>query len=143
MGSIGSLCLFAAFLLLSFITFGNRVIITLAEIIGILTLIYTGTAIYYIRNKKKWLLIATAAFLIPWLIYSIGYEIGITMSTNLYGIWFVLFYAVMIASFIFMKKSYPRIQGLYKLFPVFFIYFNSMLLLYMAALNVWWLLPRW
>ncbi|WP_173917067.1 hypothetical protein [Halobacillus sp. Marseille-Q1614] len=141
LGNIGGISLFGTFLLLSFLTFGNRVIILMTETIGFLTLTLAGITLYYIRNHKKWLMISIIAFLTPWLIFSIGYEIGITESTNSYWIWFVLFYLGTIAAFVLMKKSYLKIEGLYKLFPVFFIFFNSMLFIYMAVLNFWWFLP--
>ncbi|UOR13277.1 hypothetical protein [Halobacillus amylolyticus] len=116
-------------------------LVVISEIIGILTFIFAILTLFYIKDRQRWFAISILSFMGVWIAYGIGYEIGIDAQTNNSWIWFYLYYVVFIASVVLLRFSYTKIKGLFKLAPVFFIFFNAMLTLYMITIHTWYLLP--
>ncbi|MFC7062701.1 hypothetical protein [Halobacillus seohaensis] len=139
--NLGGILTFGLFLLISLITRGQNALVVMTEIIGFITLIFAIITFIYIKNDNRWLCISIIAYTIPWIVFGVGYEIGIEESMNNFNLWFAIFYGFIIASFVFMQRSYHNLTNIFKLVPAFFLFFHSILLLYMVVLHIWWLLP--
>ncbi|MFQ3543698.1 hypothetical protein Q7A53_06405 [Halobacillus rhizosphaerae] len=143
--NLGGVITFGLFLLLSLLIQNaastQHVMILLSEIIGGLTFAAAIISIVYMKTRKRWFPVSVLSFLSIWFVYMIGYEIGIDSSSSHSWIWFLIFYITAGVSIYFLKKSYQIMEGNFKLFPAFFMFFNSMLIVYMIFLTIWWNLP--
>ncbi|MFC7320120.1 hypothetical protein [Halobacillus campisalis] len=139
--NLGGVFAFGLFFVLSLITRGHTAFVVLTEIIGLATLGFAIAAIVYKKKDLRWLAISIISYMTPWLVFAIGHEAGVNASSTLKGLWFFPFYITIVAGMFFIKRSYHYLEGLFKLLPAFFLFFHSILLLYMIALHIWWVLP--
>ncbi|UOQ92679.1 hypothetical protein MUO14_20010 [Halobacillus shinanisalinarum] len=143
--NLGGVSAFGLFILISLCTAINGpaqgAIVVISEIIGILIFIFAVLTLFYIKDRQRWFAISILSFVGVWIAFGIGYEMSIDAQTNNSWIWFYLYYVAFIASIVLLKFSYAKIRGLFKLTPIFFIFFNAMLTLYMVTIHIWYLLP--
>ncbi|KHE73217.1 hypothetical protein [Halobacillus sp. BBL2006] len=143
--NLGGVIAFSLFVLLSFGTAeagsAHGVMILISEIVGGLTLVSSILSLLYIKSEQRFISISIVAFLIAWLIYAIGYEIGIDGETKHSWIWFFSLYIILLAGFIVIRICYKRILGLYKLLPPFLLFLNGMLFVFIIFIHIWWHLP--
>ncbi|GGF16497.1 hypothetical protein GCM10010954_13900 [Halobacillus andaensis] len=139
--NVGNIIAFLMFVLLSLSTEGQRAIVVLTETIGVLALVFAIITLIYGKAEFKWFAVCGIACLAPWVVFAIGYETGITATTNYYHLGFMLFYIVMIASIVFLKISFQKLHDEFKLIPVFLLFFHAILLIYIMVIHIWWLLP--
>ncbi|MBA2174629.1 hypothetical protein H0266_06860 [Halobacillus locisalis] len=141
----GLIVVFSAFLFLSFVTVQavntQGVMVLISEILGGLSVVSAIISLYYIKSEQKYVPVSMLGFLVPWVIFVIGYEIGINANTTLSWIWFVSLYILIIACFIILRISYNRIIGTFKLIPAFMLFINAIFFVYLVALHIWWSLP--
>ncbi|WP_431800344.1 hypothetical protein [Halobacillus andaensis] len=139
--NFGSTAAFVLFVLLTLSTGGLPALVVMTEIIGFLALLVAITTIIYHRNEAMWMAVSVTAYMVPWLVFAIGYELNIGEDSNYYHLWFVLFYMALTGAIVFLKKSFLELEDQFKLFPVFLLFFHAMLLIFMIVLHIWWLLP--
>ncbi len=143
--NLGGVSAFGLFILISLCTAINGpaqgALVIISEIIALLSFIFAGVTLYYIKDRQRWFAVSVLSFIGVWIAFGIGYEVGVDQDTNNGWIWFYLYYVVFIASLVLLRYSYAKIKGLFKLAPVFFIFFNAMLTLYMVTIHIWFMLP--
>ncbi|ARI78169.1 hypothetical protein [Halobacillus mangrovi] len=143
--NLGGVIAFSLFMLLSFATAeaetAHRVIIVISEVLGGLTLISAIISLSYIKSEQRFVPISIIAFLIAWLIYAIGYEVGIDETTKYSWIWFISLYIILFAGFYIIRNCYKKVLGYYKLLPPFLLFLNGMLFVFLLFIHIWWQLP--
>lgn len=143
--NLGGVIAFGLFVLISLVTAGtdstHGVMVLISELIGGVTLIGAIISLFYIKSDQRFVPVSIISFLSAWLVFAIGYEIGIDSTTNQKWIWFFGSYIVLVAGFILMRLSYAKIQGAYKLLPAFLLFFNSILSVFILFFHIWWNLP--
>lgn len=143
--NIGGIILFGLFVLLSFVTTDtestHNVMVLISEILGGLVLISAIVSLLYINSLQQFVPVSIIAFLSAWLVFALGYELGIRPTTELKWLWFVGLYITFIAGFILMRMSYSRIEGPYKLIPAFLLFFNSTFFVFIFFIHILWSLP--
>lgn len=136
---------FGLFLFLSFVTAEadatQNVMILISEIVGSISLIGAIVSLFYIKNDQRYLPIAILCFLAPWVLYAIGFELGFDETTKYSWIWFICLYLLLIAGFIFLRICYKKIEGYFKLIPVFLIFINAIFFVYLIFIHIWWSIP--
>ncbi|SFJ61567.1 hypothetical protein SAMN04487936_10374 [Halobacillus dabanensis] len=144
-GNMGMVITFGLFLFLSFVTAEadatQDVMILISEIVGSITLISAIVSLFYIKSTQRYLPIANLCFLVPWILYAIGFELGFDETTNYSWIWFIGLYLLLITGFIFLRISYRRIEGYFKLLPVFLLFINGIFFVYLIFIHIWWSIP--
>ncbi|RWZ55278.1 hypothetical protein EQV77_11580 [Halobacillus fulvus] len=143
--NMGGIIAFALFLVLSFATIQTdatqNVMIWISEIVGGLLLIAAIISLFYMKSNQKFVPIAILTFLIPWVLFTIGYELGFNEDTSNVWIWFISLYILLIANFILLRISYSRIEGYNKLIPASLLFVQAIFFVFLAFFQVWWLLP--
>ncbi|MGP4061884.1 hypothetical protein [Halobacillus litoralis] len=143
--NMGCVITFGLFLFLSFVTAEadatQGVMILISEIIGGLTLLCAIISLFYIKTDQRYMPVAILTFLIPWILFAIGYELGFDATTDYTWIWFIGLYLLLIAGFILMKTCYSKVLNAYKLVPAFLIFINGILFVYLIFIHIWWSLP--
>ncbi|SEB20527.1 hypothetical protein SAMN05421743_12816 [Thalassobacillus cyri] len=144
LSNVWSIAAFGLFMLFTFTVAGTdtalRVMVILTEVIGVLALGAAIFGILYLSGEQQWFSIANVSFLSVWVIFAIGYEIGLSEPMNNYWLLFITYYIFFIASIVFIRLAYTRIAGVYKVVPPVFMFVNALLTVYMAFLNMWWAL---
>ncbi|MGP4076513.1 hypothetical protein [Halobacillus sp. K22] len=143
--NFGGVIAFGVFLLLSFVTAeagtANRVMVLFCEIIGAALIVGAYLSIHHLNGERRFIPFSIMVFLSAWLVYAIGYEIGVDASTNYKWIWFLFLYIVLIAGFYFLRKMYTGLTGPFKLLPIFLLFINAILFVIILFFNIWWSLP--
>ena len=140
--NVWGIAVFGLFLLFTFTVAGTdtalRVMVILTEIFGVVTLAAGIAGIIYFTGERRWFSIAVVSFLSVWAIFAIGYEIGLGEPMSNYWLLFITYYIFLIASVVFIRLSYSRIDNVLKVVPAVFLFINALLTLYMVFLNMWW-----
>ncbi|MBH0228648.1 hypothetical protein [Halobacillus yeomjeoni] len=143
--NLGAVITFGLFLTLSFVTLesgsSHDIMILITEIIGGLVLVASIVSIMYIETDQKYVPVSIISFLSAWLVFALGFELGIRSSTPYKWIWFLSLYIIFITGFIFMRKSYTKITGAFKVLPVFLMFINGTFLAFILFIHLWWSLP--
>ncbi|WP_027956596.1 hypothetical protein [Halobacillus kuroshimensis] len=141
----GLLAAFSLFLFLSFVTAEadsvQRVMITISEVIGCASLAGAVISLYYIKSSQRFMILAILAFLVPWLVYGIGYEAGLDGDTSYVWVWFISLYLLLVGGFIILRISYKKTEEIFKLVPASLMFVNAILFVYLIFIHIWWSLP--
>ncbi len=143
--NFGGVIAFGLFLLLSFVTAeadtAHRVMVLFCEVIGAAVVVNAYLSLHHLNGERRFIPFSIMVFLGAWLVYAIGYEIGVEASTNNKWIWFLFLYIVLIAGFVLLRKMYAGLTGPFKLLPIFLLFVNAILFVFILFFNIWWSLP--
>ncbi|WP_226576597.1 hypothetical protein [Halobacillus litoralis] len=143
--NLGSVITFVLFLFLSFVTAEtestHRVMIIICEITGGITFIFAIISLFYIRSDHRYMSVAILAFLSPWLIYALGYEMKLSSDTSYIWTWFISLYLLITAGIVLLRYCYRKVENGLKLAPVFLLFFHAIFIVYLIFIHIWWSLP--
>ncbi|AKG05055.1 hypothetical protein AAV35_009725 [Salimicrobium jeotgali] len=142
--TVGGIFLLAFLILLSIVTMETasvqRVYVTLSEVTGVMTLVMAVTAVTK-DERRKWIFIGTASFLVTWAMLAVAYEIGLGKDSSAGWLWFFLYYVIALVTIIILKKSVRETPGKELLFPVTLLFFAGIQLVYVFTVHIFWNLP--